>query len=106
MISDQCRGLLTLHIDRKGRPEVARELGISKATISLILNDKYQASTNTIEAKIMAIYGNDGKVCCGLLGEISVADCTRNHDLAQRIRSAGNPDTIRLHNACRNCTLR
>ncbi len=105
-MSDAWLAILTRHVATKGRPIVARELDISAATLSLVLSDKYPASTENIEKKVMSIYGYAGKVQCPVLGEIKPALCTDNWELAQKIRGAGNPATIRLYIACRKCDLR
>lgn len=49
--------LLKEAVDRKGGQAVARELGYSVPTLSLVINDKYGASTAAIEARVLAIYG-------------------------------------------------
>jgi len=105
-MSDVWLAILTRHVESKGRPEVARELNVSAATLSLVLNDKYPASTDAIERKVMSIFGHDGKVTCHLLGEIEPSQCTDNWEKAQKIKGAGNPATIRLYIACRKCDLR
>lgn len=106
MLSNTCRAILTRHVEMKGRGEVTTELGISSATLSQVLNDKYGASTAAIEEKIMKFYGNNGKVTCPILGEIEPGQCAGTYDRAQKITKAGNPATIRLYMACRKCDFR
>lgn len=106
MLSNTCRAILTRHIEMKGRNEVITELGISSATLSQVINDKYGAETTAIEEKIMKFYGNNGKVTCPLLGEIGPMQCAATYNRAQKITSAGNPATIRLYMACRKCSFR
>jgi len=106
MLSNGCKTLLQRHVDMKGRAEVVAELGISSATLSQVLNDKYGAATSAIEAKIMKFYGNDGKVTCPMLGQIDPSKCADTYQKAQKIRTAGNPATIRLYSACRKCDFR
>ena len=98
--------ILQKHVDQKGSQVVIRELDISSATLSLVLRSKYQASTERIEQKVMAIYGADGKVNCPVLGQIEPSRCIDNFKRAQTIRMPGNPATIRLYMACRRCTFR
>ena len=105
-MSDAWLTILTRHVAAKGRSEVARELKVSAATLSLVLNDKYPASTEAIEKKVMSIYGHDGKVHCPVLGDVEPAQCIDNWERAQKIKGAGNPATIRLYIACRKCDLR
>jgi len=106
MLSATCRAILTRHVEMKGRNDVTTELGISSATLSQVLNDKYGADTKAIEAKIMKFYGNDGKVTCPILGQIDPSQCAGTYSRAQKITTAGNPATIRLYMACRKCDFR
>jgi hypothetical protein len=106
MLSNTCRAILTRHVEMKGRNEVISELGISSATLSQVINDKYGASTDAIELKIMKFYGNDGKVTCPILGQIDPRQCANTYNRSQKITSAGNPATIRLYMACRKCSFR
>lgn len=106
MLSATCKALLARHVDMKGRAEVTTELGISSATLSQVLNDKYGAQTEAIEAKIMKFYGNNGFITCPILGRIEPGQCANTYQKAQTITRAGNPDTIRLYMACRKCDFR
>lgn len=105
-MSDAWLAILIRQIEAKGRSAVARELGISSSTLSLVLSDKYPASTDNIEKRIGVMYGNSGKVKCPLLGEIDPSACADNWERAQKIKAAGNPATIRLYIGCRKCDLR
>ena len=105
-MSDAWKVILARKVEAKGRPEVARELNLSAATLSLILNDKYPASTENIEKRVMAMYGHGGKVQCPILGEIEPSVCTLKWERAHRVKSVGNPATSRLYIACRKCDLR
>ena len=100
------KAILNEQVERKSRKVVCGELGISPSSLSLLLQNKYQASTDQMAERIIKLYGNDGKVECPHLGSIEPADCSKNHKLAQTTRAAGNPDTIRLHIACRKCNFR
>lgn len=106
MLSEQCKSLLQRHVGLKGRRAVWIELNISSTTLSQILNDKYPSPTVGIESKIMRIYGNNGTIDCPVLGEIEPATCVVNSEKAQKIKSPGNPNTLRLYVACRKCELR
>ncbi len=106
MLSNSAKMLLHRHISMKSRSQVSVELGISPTTISLVLGDKYGASTAAIEKKIDSIYGADGKVNCPILGRITPKECVEKYQRAQKIKSAGNPATIRLYMACRKCDFR
>jgi len=99
-------GILQNHVDQKGSQTVIRELDISATTLSLVLRGKYQAGTERIEQRVMAIYGTDGKVACPVLGQIDPSRCIDNYKRAQVIRTPGNSATIRLYMACRKCNFR
>lgn len=106
MLSEKAKAILRRHVEMKSRAAVMAELGISSATLSQVLNDKYGAATTAIEERIIKFYGNDGFVACPLLGRIEPGKCADNHQKAQRIAAAGNPKTIRLYLACRKCDFR
>lgn len=105
-MGDAWMSILSRKVEAKGRTEIARELNLSAATLCLILNNKYPASTENIEKRIMAMYGHGGKVQCPVLGEIEPAICTVKWERAHRVKSVGNPATSRLYIACRKCDLR
>lgn len=98
--------LLQAQVEQKGRPVVQKELGISPTALSLVLAGRYPASTENIEKRVMAIYGKNGEVVCPVLGQIQPSRCVENFQRAQKINSAGNPNTIRLYHRCRKCNFR
>lgn len=100
--------ILRKQTEVKGRSTVAKELSVSTATLSLVLSDKYPASTAAIENKVANFYGSsNGQVDCPALGDISPDVCFANWEKAKKIgMSCGNPRTIRLYKACLNCSLR
>lgn len=94
-------------VEEKGAAQVARELGVSTTTISLVKSGQYGASTKNIEQKVINIYGSTGLVECPALGNIEPSRCIDNWELAKKIgMSCGNPATMRLYKACLQCTLR
>ncbi len=105
-LNAQSKAILTRHVEMKGRRVVTGELGISSATLSQILGDKYPASTKAIEMRILQIYGTDGKVNCPVLGSIDPSACAKHHKQAARKSPCGNPRMLRLYHACRKCDLR
>ncbi len=105
MISAESKSILHQHTANKSQRQVARELGVSPAAVSLVLADKYGASTAAIESRIMHVYGRNGRVSCPVLGEISPSRCADNRQRAKVIKFAGNPATIRLFAECRKCRL-
>lgn len=99
--------ILKRQVDQKGPRQVAKELGVSRSTIDLVCQDKYQASTDKIIERVKSIYGNNGHVLCPVLGEISPNLCAEKWTLAKKIgMRAGNPDTLRLYKTCLNCGIR
>lgn len=101
--------LLRSRVEEHGQGAAARELGISKAAVSQILNGKYKASTEHIESRVMKLYGGRGVLVCPHQGrEISPADCAAIYERAAAVglRATGNPETLRQHHACRHCHIR
>jgi len=99
--------ILCKEVSQKGIKQVAKELGISRTTIYLVLEGKYKASTAKVEEKVMQIYGNNGFVECPVMGKIPPAVCADKWRLAMKIgMRAGNPETLKLYKACLGCKLR
>jgi hypothetical protein len=99
--------ILRKEVKAKGAKQVAVELGISRSTVDLVCQGKYQADTRRIEERIKAIYGHNGKVLCPVLGEITPACCAEHWNKAKKIgMRAGNPETLRLYKTCLNCSVR
>ena len=99
--------ILRKEVASKGPRQVAKELGVSRSTIDLVTQGKYQASTDAVIKRVKAIYGRNGHVLCAVLGEISPNTCAEKWALAKKIgMRAGNPETLRLYKACLNCHIR
>lgn len=99
--------ILKNEVETKGLKQVAKELGISKTTVSLVAQGKYQASTKKVQEKIAAIYGNNGEINCPVLGTISPDKCAETREKAKRIGNmVSNPDTLRLYKTCIKCAIR
>ncbi len=99
--------ILRQRAEMVGRAEVARELGVSAATISLLLSGKYPASTEQMEARVMKMYGRGGKVVCPVLGEIAPGKCAELWNKAQKLGVKGsNASMIKQRKACLKCDLR
>ena len=100
--------LLAMQVEAKGNAaEVARELSLSPATVSLVLAGKYPAATAKIEKRVMAIYGHNGKVNCPVAGNIEPGRCATNWERAKMIGvKVSNPAKIRLYKTCLKCDLR
>ena len=102
--------LLRRRVESSTQATVARELGVSKATISQLLGGKYGASTNRLDARILTLYGGEkGAFACPHSGaEISPMECATTWELATAAgkKIPGNPITLRQYHACRNCGIR
>ncbi|WP_027360552.1 helix-turn-helix domain-containing protein [Desulforegula conservatrix] len=92
-------GLLTQKATDLGQAEVAKRLGYSKATVSLVINDKYNGNLNSVLSKVKEVFGGL-KVNCPVLGEIDLAECAENK---RQPFSATNPLRVRLFKACKSC---
>lgn len=90
--------LLTEAVEKSSKQAVADELGVSRTTISLVMNDKYPASTDKIEALVMALYS---RVDCPHLSEqITITQCKRHHS---ENAPTSSPRAMRLWRACQSC---
>jgi hypothetical protein len=99
--------ILRKEVAARGPKQVAKELGISRSTVDLVCQGKYQAATDAVEDRVKSIYGTDGHVCCSVLGDISPNTCAEKWNLAKKIgMMAGNPETLRLYKTCLNCSVR
>ena len=99
--------ILHTQVQAKSQSQVARELGVSRSTVSLCLSGKYGGGTGNIERRVLNIYRHAGLVTCPILGQITPEDCADNHSQAKKIgKSAGNPTTLKLRLACLDCEIR
>jgi hypothetical protein len=91
----------------KGAKQVAKELGISRSSVDLVCQGKYQASTEKIQGRIKAVYGKNGVILCPVLDEISPNQCAETWSRAKNIgMRVGNPETLKLYKTCLNCLIR
>lgn len=90
--------LLTKAVSNSSKAQVALDLGVSRTTISLVMSDKYPASTDKIEALVMDTYS---RVECPHLGEqITITQCKRHHS---ENAPTSSPRAMRLWRACQAC---
>ena len=90
--------LLKEAVERSNTQAVADELGVSRTVVSLVINDKYPASTDKFSEKVLALYS---RVDCPHTGEnISMSECKANHSSAAPTSS---PRAMRLWRACQSC---
>ena len=99
--------ILKKEVETRGLRQISHELGLSKSTVSLVCSGRYPGGTGRVEERIKKMYGNNGQIDCPVLGIISPAKCAETWHRAKLIgMRAGNPETLRLYNACRTCTVR
>lgn len=90
--------VLANEVQDSNRAVVARRLGVSRSTVSLLLDNKYPSpSTAKMEARIMDVLGG---VRCPQLGDITQAECQK-HRKAKFVGS--NPAKVALYRACQRC---
>ena len=94
--------LLTSKVTELGRRQVEVDTGMSKTTLSQVLNNKYPGSLANIEQKVLAAYTNLS-VTCPVLGEIPVKRCLNEQG---KPFSHSNPQRVRLFRACQSCPHR
>lgn len=94
--------ILKSRVDVLGRRQVEQDIGISKTTMSLLLNSKYPGSMENIKNKVLATY-TDLKVMCPVLGEIPSNRC---HVEQIKPFNPSNPQRVQLYRACRHCPNR
>lgn len=93
--------LLRQKCEALGRRKVEAELGISKTTLSQVLNEKYPGNLDNIASKVTEAYSSD-KVLCPVLGSITVQRCATEQS---KPFAATNPQRIKLWKACQTCPL-
>ncbi|MCD1597895.1 helix-turn-helix domain-containing protein [Rheinheimera aquimaris] len=93
--------LLRQKCEELGRRKVEADLGISKTTLSQILNEKYPGSLANMAAKVTDAYSSD-KVQCPVLGSITVQRCATEQS---KPFAATNPQRVKLWKACQSCPL-
>lgn len=90
--------LLNTAVTRSSKQAVARALGVSRTTISLVVDGKYPAKTDSIQKKVIEVYGS---VDCPHLGqEISLNACRSYH---QSTVPTSSPRAMKHWQACKGC---
>ena len=85
-------------VEKQGMRKVAEKLGVSKATVSQVVNDKYKASTHVIQQRVEGVF-MAFTVDCPILGDIAVNQCLEHQN---RKFAATNHIRVALYKACRN----
>lgn len=99
--------ILRKEVAAKGPRQVADELDISRSTVDMVAQGKYQASTMRVEERVRKIYGRDGRIECPVKGLLTPVECVENFKRARAIgNKASNPETIRLYKTCKRCFVR
>lgn len=89
---------LKIECTKSSQAKVAKEMGYSAATISLVLKGKYTGDLSAVERTFKGCFKN-ALLICPVLGELSVDRCVRY----QRQKfSAVNPQRVALYKACRS----
>lgn len=98
--------ILKNEVKRHSQADVVKKTGLSKTTISQVINGKYPANTDNIAATIIRNYGHKQTVMCPVLEELAMEQCIAYWEAAMKVGvRCGNPATMRLYNSCRSCKL-
>lgn len=90
---------LAKEVDSSNRTVVAKRMGVSRTSISLVLANKYPSpSTQGIEKRLAAMLNG---VSCPVMGDITNEQCQIER---QKPFIASNPTRIRLYRACSTCS--
>lgn len=90
--------LLQEQVEKSSKQAVADELGVSRTVISLVMNEKYPASTDKIEERVNNLYS---RLQCPHTGEnITITACKANQTATAPTSS---PRAMRLWRACQSC---
>lgn len=77
--------------------EVARELGVSRTAVSLLINGKYAGDTRRMAERILNRFGRTLCPCTGR--RMSVAECRQT----AATMPTSSPGALRLWRACQQC---
>ncbi len=90
--------LLESAVAARGQAAVARELGYSPTTLSLVRRGRYPGGTDRIEARVLQVLGD---VACPFLNQTIPTSQCRRTSLAPVPTS--NPKALQHWSACRSC---
>lgn len=79
--------------------EIARRIGYSTGTISLILSGKYNGCPDAVLQRVEEVFGST-IIDCPVLGIITLGKCAEKRKLPF---AATNPRRVALHCACKEC---
>ena len=90
--------MLKREVESRSKQAVAEELEVSRTTVSLAVRDKYPASTDALEKKVLERYS---VVQCPFLDkEITTKECGKYHNAKAPTSS---PRAMRHWRACQSC---
>ncbi|MEI8642766.1 LacI family DNA-binding transcriptional regulator [Pseudoalteromonas sp. Hal040] len=98
MTTDSWLSTLKAEVEMQGMRTVAQKLGVSKATVSQVINNKYKASTQMIQQRVEGVF-MASVVNCPILDEIPINVCLEHQ---ARKFAATNHVRVALYKACRN----
>lgn len=101
-LSAQALQLLRDAVARATISHAARELGISRPAVSLLLKGAYKGNAGRMEARILARFGDGYVHCPHLQAPIAVPDC---RVWRTRPMPTSSPDALRHWTACRKCPV-
>jgi hypothetical protein len=92
---------LALACDQSSQAQVANKIGKSKATVSLVIGNQYNAGLNAIEQAVRGVL-MEASVECPVVGEIALDQCHRN----QRNTTGHGLERKLFEPNCRTCRHR
>lgn len=94
------QNLLREAVNNSSRTAVAQRLGVSRAAVSLLCNDKYPGGTERMARRILRVLGGTR---CPVSGEqVTGAECAARR--AEAMPTA-NPYALRQWRTCQHCPL-
>jgi len=90
--------VLRQQVAEHGQPSVAKVIGVSAATVSLVVNEKYTGDMKRIEKLVEGAFLQKC-VNCPVLGELALHECMK-HQARKGISS--NPIYMQLYKSCRS----
>ncbi|WP_417656166.1 helix-turn-helix domain-containing protein [Pseudidiomarina aestuarii] len=89
--------VLRREVESNGLGSVADVMGVSRAAVSQLVNDKYTGSLDNMKKRVEGAFFNR-TVVCPVVGEIPIQQCFTN----QRKKPGSNPMNLRFFKACRS----
>jgi hypothetical protein len=93
---------LAAECDRRGTPgKAASACGISRATVTLLIRNRYEREARSVEAKVRGAL-MAATVDCPVLGELPRDRCVAHQE--RKLADVGtSPQHVRLYRACQTC---